>query len=222
VAQDEATARDRELELKSAEDKQKQFKKRAYGGQVTNQRELQGLEMEIAALGRTKDRLDTVILELYEAMERKAAAVKEQEDLLARLRAELEQVRSTYQAERQRLEGELARLQGEREGLASQIQPRLLKRYDDIRARAGNLGIVALADGVCTGCNVAMPRLILERIKKLGGEEFCESCKRYLYLPGEPHAPPSAPAEETTDAPGPEVGLPTRRKVTRTMYNEPE
>ena len=183
LAKDEAALRDRELQSKTTETKLERCKERAYGGTVTNQRELQGLELEIEALGRATDRLDTAVLELYEAVEDKQAGANEQEAAVHRIARELETIRNTYSSEKQRLEGELSRLRGERIGLTDEIQDSILARYDRIRARSNNLGIVAVANGVCTGCNVTMPRVVMQRLETVGGEEFCESCKRYLYLP---------------------------------------
>jgi len=183
LAEQETTLRHKELELKSTEQKLAANRERAYGGKVSNPRELQGMEMEIEALGRTKGDLEEEILILYDDIEVQGAAVGEQEQLVARLRQEHQRIQETFEQSSRELAEEIQRLQAERDELAAGVDSSLLARYDRIRERHGNLAIVAVADGVCTGCNTSVPSTTMNSLKTTGGEQTCDNCRRLLYLP---------------------------------------
>ncbi len=178
----ESAQRSKELDLGSTEAKRAQCMEKAYGGVVSNPKELENLQKEIEALGRTKDRLEEETLELLEQIDEDTAAVHEQKARVAECEEASTRVTEHYQSESARLTGLVAELEAEREQVGPQVEERLLKRYDDLRAKNANLAVVEVMDGVCSGCNMKVPSAKLKRLSDTGGEIFCDNCKRFLYL----------------------------------------
>ncbi|MFQ5811446.1 MAG: zinc ribbon domain-containing protein, partial [Armatimonadota bacterium] len=178
----ESERRSKDLDLGSTEAKRAECMAKAYGGVVSNPKELENLEKEIEALGRTKDRLEEEIIELLDQIDEDTAAVQEHEALVAECEATATDVAEHYASESARLSGIIAELEVEREQVVPQIEERLLKRYDELRAKNANLAVSEVIEGVCSGCNMTVPSAKLKRLSDTGGEIFCDNCKRFLYL----------------------------------------
>jgi predicted nucleic acid-binding Zn-ribbon protein len=176
----------KEAELEKADEKRKALMAKAYGGTIANPKELETLEKEIASLGRTKDRIENELLELFDAVDAAGRAATDQQALTASLKTELDRTVATFEGERTRLTGEIAGLSQERAGVAETVQPASLQTYDRLRERLANLA-VAVTDGhICTACRMNIP---IVRIKHLiEGRDFerCESCLRLLWIECEP------------------------------------
>ena len=164
------------------EDKRAKCMEHAYGGVVSNPKELENLEKEIEALGRTKDRLEEEIIELLDRIDEDTAAVEEQEARVAEWEEASARVTGHYESESVRLSGIIAELEAEREEVVPQIEGRLLKRYDGLRAKNANLAVAEVMDGVCSGCHMTVPSAKVKQVSDRGGEVFCDNCKRFLYL----------------------------------------
>ncbi|HEV2282063.1 MAG TPA: C4-type zinc ribbon domain-containing protein [bacterium] len=180
----QATLRDQELQLATADTKKKKAEGDLYGGRVSNPKELAGLEEELAGLARTRDHLEDRILGLFdevetlkhEAVERQAASRLLEERLAAHVAA--------YERERGRIDAEIAAREADRAGLAAAVEPRLLKKYEGIAAQEGGVGMVAIVGGFCGGCRNDVPARFVSRVR--GGDVVtCERCHRILYLDGQ-------------------------------------
>jgi predicted nucleic acid-binding Zn-ribbon protein len=182
LAAHESEHRGKDLDLGTTEAKRAKCIANAYGGVVSNPKELENLEMEIEALGRTKDRLEEEIIELLDQIDEDTAAAQQQEALAAECRETASSVEAHYESESARVSGLIAQLEAEREQTVPQIEDRLLKRYDDLRAKNANLAVSEVMEGVCTGCNMKVPSVKVKRIADTGGEVFCDNCRRFLYL----------------------------------------
>lgn len=183
VRDTQAALRDYELQLQSTEVRYKKAEGDLYGGRISNPKELAGLQEDIAALSRSRDRLEETILDLLdqvEALKRedaaRLAAAREIEQRLAGHMAE-------YEAARDRLDTEIAALATQRAERASAVEPRLLKKYESIAAQEGGIGMVAILGGYCGGCRNDVPAQFVSRIR-LGQVVTCERCHRILYLDG--------------------------------------
>lgn len=73
-------------------------------------------------------------------------------------------------------------LREQRSTLAAQIEPRLLKEYEQIRKGKKGVGIVSYRLGRCLGCNVQLPVNVQQRAAsgKMPPVK-CPSCGRFLY-----------------------------------------
>jgi len=169
------------LELRTLEEKRDRFRAQLYGGTVHNPRQLGDLQGEVEMLSREIGRLEERVLELMEAMEEQREALREREAQQAAIRRQLEEVRAKYEEASARLRAEVAEMERHREEAAQQVSPRLLKRYDQIRARQGNLGIVRVTGPTCPGCHIAFPSDTLKSLKAGREQLACDNCGRLLF-----------------------------------------
>ncbi len=171
-----------EDEISSLGDKATQHDKTLYSGSISNPRELQSLQEEIAALRRRISQLEDQELDLMEQIEpldadlaRSASARAELDDRAAALRGQIAE-------EQVAIEQDLARVRTERTTLADTVEPGLLSDYETLRPQSGGIAIARLVGGSCGGCHLSLSAVEVDRIKRLPPEApaHCEECGRLL------------------------------------------
>ncbi len=171
-----------EDEISSLGDKATQHDKALYSGSVTNPRELQAMQDEIAALRRRISQLEDQELELMEQIEpldaelaRAAATNVDLDDRATMLRGQIAEEQVAIEADQQRV-------REERSALAATIEPDLLAEYDTVRPQSGGIAIARLVGGSCGGCHLSLSAVEVDRLKKLSPEApaHCEECGRLL------------------------------------------
>jgi predicted nucleic acid-binding Zn-ribbon protein len=177
--------RNAELELKTIEGKRHDSTRKLYEGRITAPRELQALEMEVASLDRMRQRLEETLIRRLDEIE----AAKKQVETATAARDEAEKalkvVRRRFDKATARIEAELEARAPKRRDLAGKLAPEVLRRYDDIRRRAHNVGAVLIENGACSGCRMKIGGALLRRVIAHEGYVYCESCSRLIFLPAE-------------------------------------
>jgi predicted nucleic acid-binding Zn-ribbon protein len=109
-------------------------------------------------------------------------AVQAAEERAAHVSEEQEPARAEVQAHRTAIEREVAGARAARDALARAVEPRLLSRYDRVRARRHGSAVFPLHNFTCGSCDTAIPTQ--RRAGMLAGAiEVCESCGVLLYAP---------------------------------------
>jgi predicted nucleic acid-binding Zn-ribbon protein len=156
-----------------------------YGGTVSNPRELQSLQDEIASLGRRKASLEDKVLELMvetEPVDTELEALGARRDTIdggaIGATAALAEAESTIDAE-------LADLQARRAPLVASLDEELVQRYEKLRARLKGVGVARFEAGTCRGCHLALPAAEAEQVRKearANGIATCPECDRLLVV----------------------------------------
>jgi hypothetical protein len=155
---------------------------RLNAGQVSNARELESLQSEVASLRRRQSDLEEGVLELMEKRETAQA-------LRDGAAAEGETVAADTASVTARSDvalGEINELEAKaRTGRASVVAglpDDLLALYDRVRAQSGGLGAAPLRRGQCLGCRVQLSTVDLNAIRAAAPDEVvrCEECRRIL------------------------------------------
>ncbi len=170
-----------ELELKTLEEKRTRFRAQLYGGTVRNPRQLTDLHQEVEMLEREIHKLEDRTLELMEQMEAQRSKIASGEARLGELKGQLETVRAKYNSVSERLRAEVGELEAKRREDAAQVGVHLLKRYEQIRARTGNLALVKVSGKNCPGCRIALPSETVKGIQAHKTGLTCENCGRLLF-----------------------------------------
>ncbi len=179
----EKDSMDSDLELKTLQEKKSKFEGQLYGGAVRNPRQLSDLQREVQLLSREIGKVEDRLLELMEALEAESAGTQRREGELADMQERLAAVRAKHESAGSRLRQEIAELEEKRSAKAGQVGPELLKRYERIRERSGNLGLVKVSGTTCPGCQVALPSELLKRLGAGRQALTCENCGRLLFFP---------------------------------------
>lgn len=177
-----AELHDKDLTLKSVEEKQKSFKSKLYGGTVSSPKELESMEKEIEMLGRQKDKLEERILELLDTVEERKTALADAQAASKRLDDE-------YAARVEKLGKDAATftatiqdLTAKRGPAGSAVDPVLMKRYEAMRAHSGGVVVARLVDGCCSGCHTQQMPGVIREVQANDQLHTCENCGRMLYL----------------------------------------
>ena len=155
---------------------------RLNAGQVSNARELESLQSEVASLRRRQSDLEEGVLELMEKRETAQAlrdgAAAEGETVAADT-ASVTARSDVALGEINELE---AKAQTARASVVASLPEDLLALYDRVRAQSGGLGAAPLRRGQCLGCRVQLSTVDLNAIRAAAPDEVvrCEECRRIL------------------------------------------
>ena len=151
-------------------------------GQVGSPKELEGLQHEIATLGRRQSDLEDVVLEIMERLEdvqaRHAELSAQRAEAAARA-TELTASRDTTTAE---IDAEVTGLQTQRDTQAAQLDTELVALYEKIRAQQAGIGAAELKQRRCSGCRLELNNVEIARLRSAEEDEVlrCEECRRIL------------------------------------------
>lgn len=191
----ETTYRDKDLQLKGAEEERAARSKQAYGGTVTDPKQLRALQQKIAELERTKGRLEEEMLVLLEEGEEAQKAVDAQREAARALLKQLNELRERSSGQTERLRAEIEQLEARREELAAQVSESMLKQYEQLREKLGGVAVSAVKEGSCSQCHLSVPSTYAPRLRAREQVVKCENCRRILYLPE--RESPFVPGEDT-------------------------
>lgn len=171
-----------EIDVEQVRARSDRDQQRLTSGAVSNGKELERLQSEVASLARRQGFLEEQVLEFMEQREG-------MDHELAALDADAQTVRSEHDAAVTRrdaawveLDEALADRAREREMLLPQLPPDLVTLYERVRGSSGGSGAAALKQRRCEGCRMEMARTALNRIRDAAPEEVlrCEECGRIL------------------------------------------
>lgn len=129
---------------------------------------------------RSKSEREEEVLKVLEALERFRSDLDTHEQDLAKLREHVEAEGKRIAEEMAALETEIANRSVGRDDLVAEVEPRIVKRYEQILGRRG-LGLVPVVDGVCQGCHMAVPPQLNNVLARFDSIESCPRCHRLLY-----------------------------------------
>jgi predicted nucleic acid-binding Zn-ribbon protein len=176
-----ATLRDMELELEQLASKVSSTAQALYGGEVTNPKELAGIEQELEYLRRRQSALEDDALSVMAKVEDRAEKLSRAEEHLAHVRKLHEAAQADLGEEAQELRQRLDSLADEREAIVKEISGADLATYEGLRAQRRGQAVALLENGVCQGCRVALPTSLAQRVRRGTDLVQCGSCQRILY-----------------------------------------
>lgn len=158
--------------------KHKHWKRRL--NDIKNSREYQALSREIEQGERQVRDLEDKLLELTETVENRQKEVDDQEAELrqreAEVRAKVQELRDAQSDFR----SEAEKAKHGRDELAQKVNPRVLKKYEQLRGRTGGIAVAVVRDGACSGCNMQLrPQQVVELLRATSWQA-CPNCHRML------------------------------------------
>ncbi len=173
--------KDSELKLSTVETKRKSYQGKLYQGTVTNAKELANIEKEIEALGRQQSDFDGRILALMEEVEQAQADSSAADAGAHAAEGHRTEVLAAYRSRYDALSLELSTLAQQRDSAAALVEDKaVLKRYDDIRAKASGIGIAKIEGDICGGCRMKLSSTLIKTVKEQAQIQTCENCGRLL------------------------------------------
>lgn len=173
---------DAELEQKTLADKVAKYEKQLFDGSLTNSREVENVQKEIAMLKALSEELDGKLLDLYDrapGLEKQTATVEAELQALAKtIRAKQEAAK----AEHERLQAAYQSKGSERAAALAKVEPAMKATYEAIRAKTGSTAMALVTkDDRCAHCGMHVPEKASDAIRT-GRVTQCEQCRRILFI----------------------------------------
>ena len=171
-----------EDEIASLNERATQAEKRLYSGAVSNPRELEALQADVASIRRRIAQLEDDELEIMELSEPVDAQRAELAAERERLDAETRRLTDDLNAKEAEIATELETVRRERDNEAAGVPADLWAEYDLLRSRLGGVAVARLVGPTCQGCHLRLSAVEIDRIRRLGVDEVvhCEACGRLL------------------------------------------
>jgi predicted nucleic acid-binding Zn-ribbon protein len=168
-------------EVESLKVKQQGFDTTLYSGTVSNPRELQDLQDEIASLGRRITQLEDTEIEIMEQVEPVTASVTELTERAEAAELAVAHAEQALIAAEAELQVQLEEATRERAAAVEPVPAGLLSEYESLRGKVG-IGIARLVGSQCGACHLGLSAMEAARLAKLGPGEIahCEECGRIL------------------------------------------
>ncbi len=161
-------------------DKRQVSETRLYGGEVTNTKEMQDMQMEIEALMRRQTQLDEQLLQLMIERDRAAADFEEKQGKLEATSAEYEALQKELLTEKRALKKSVDALMADRRAAIEQVPEQVIKIYHGMRSAKSNRPVSILKDNACMVCGIEQNHIVITAINR--GEQLvrCNNCGRIL------------------------------------------
>ena len=158
-------------------------KKQARLFEIKTNEEYSAVLKEIEALKEKSSKLETEILELFERADAAAKTVADGEREFKAAESLHQKERAEKEAQLAGLRQDLASLKESRKGQASRLDGALLQQYTRLLKTRGE-AVVAVKDGSCTGCGIALTPQTYNEVRRNDRMFTCSSCNRILYFAG--------------------------------------
>lgn len=180
LRQKEGLVQDLELDIASLVTRVTDNEQLLYSGKITNPKELQERQEEIASLGRRRTTRES---ELVEAR----LAVKEAQTQYAGTKAALETAQKAREQnnqdmlkEHQSLRRDMSGWLQDRKVILKQIDADKYKIYKKIKAQKNGLAVARLNGESCEVCRVEQYLSIISQVRQHNQLVFCHNCGRIL------------------------------------------
>ncbi len=149
--------------------------------QVGNTREYYAMMREMDSMEKINRSREEEKIILAEELQLQDTALTEIDALHAALKEELDIKRSGMDKWKQQVENSMKNLNKKRAKVSKGIPQPVFMRYEFIRVRMEYPVIVPVKDGICSGCNIAVPPQSFIELQR--GQQIlsCPNCQRLIY-----------------------------------------
>ena len=188
-----------EMELMGVETKIQKYQSQLI--EVKTNKEYQAMLHEIENARAERAALDEKILLEMEETDKRNAAFRALEERLRQIEHATRDGKKNLDDLLAALKRQKEEIEGERAQLASTVPADYLDPFLKVARLRKGLALVPVREELCGGCHVrVMPKLI-QQVRRAVGLIACDSCKRFLYVPGDLAPGAATAATEAADPP---------------------
>ena len=162
---------------------------------VGNTKEYHAMMREMDNLEKLNRLREEEKIALGEELDRQEMAVNDMEERYNLIKEELEEKKKTLALRVDEASKVLTQLDKKRSETGNEVPEPVLKRYEFIRSRLENPVIVAVKEGVCHGCHIAIPPQSYIELQKGHQILSCPNCQRLIFWDPHFHQEEAAEAE---------------------------
>lgn len=169
------------VDLKEKENQLKDLQEKFY--KVRNPKQLNAIDIEITNTKKIISELEEKGVKLLEEIDGLKKNINDIEQIINEQNKIISETKNEIEESKKKNSEILEQLKSERSKITQQIAPEILKDYEYIASRKNGIGVVAVKDGICTGCYMSIPPQTIHNIKKYLNIYHCQNCSRILYVP---------------------------------------
>lgn len=171
-----------EAEVAAIDARRKTEEGRMYSGLIKHEKELEALRHEIGGLKGKKSDLEDSLLEIMEQREELESLVASLEERQSELTASLAELTAARDHAAGDIDAELVTRSAEREAAIAELDASVLRVYDDVRKRKGDVAAAVLNGRSCGGCRLELTAIEMEewRAESAASLSKCPQCGRIL------------------------------------------
>lgn len=153
--------------------------------QIKTNKEYNALQLEIEKMKADNSLLEEQIIMLLDKIDGLKAAIGKEKDVLALEEKKLNSAKSLVEIEIKELQDTISKLNIQRKiVITPDLKPEVLGLYERIKENRGEIAIIPVQDGHCSGCYVNLRAQVLNELS-LGKILTCDTCSRILYVESE-------------------------------------
>lgn len=169
------------LLLKDLDYRLSKTEKDLYEGKISDLKQLSYLDKEREIIKENIDKKEMEIIEQLEEMENlKEEFLRVEKDFNV-LRLEYDKLMEKYKITIEDLKIKTKQELKEKEKIISKIEENILHLYIKLRKEKGN-ALAEVIEDRCSGCNMLLPTITIDKLKNMSALVYCENCGRILYL----------------------------------------
>lgn len=172
--------RQEDLYAKLAE-KRKEVEEYLYSGQVSNPKELEGIEGQLQQLEQELNNCEEGFLNQTESIEQELEELQKRKQDIKKEKQQYKEKVANFLNKKQQAKNKLVEINKKIQILEGTIEPNLLALYHERKQALGFKVLSAINEKTCSTCHMLIPALILKEVRLGGGLVNCESCGRILY-----------------------------------------
>jgi predicted nucleic acid-binding Zn-ribbon protein len=154
------------------------------GAKARTMREAEAAEREVEAMRRAIRDGEAELERLGETIEKTRGILAQPLEELSKQRQELEAAQASMDSVLAELREKSARVTQGREALLADVPKKVARKYERLRVKVHPMVVEVQDNGVCTGCQMALPPQLFIQVQKVDELHQCPQCHRYVFHPG--------------------------------------
>ncbi len=148
---------------------------------IKNNKEYQAVLKEIEETEKTSREKEDKILACMEEIEGLKEILQDKEKGLSAMKDRFDKETKTIEAEMGEAQEQFSEDEKKRMKMAKTIDPEILARYEQLRAKNHDLVVVLVENATCSGCHVSIPPQMYNELQRRDSLKFCPNCERIIY-----------------------------------------
>jgi uncharacterized protein len=150
--------------------------------EVKNNKEYQAMLKEIETAESSRSEVETSIISLLEELDKLAALVKKDEEILKQSRNKYEQEKKAMEDDLNAVDADVVSWEQKRIDVQKNVPDELLATYERVKKRNKGIGVTSVWKAVCNGCHMNIPPQLYNEIQRSEELFSCPNCNRILYF----------------------------------------
>jgi len=147
---------------------------------ISTHREYEALEKQINEAKIKEEDLRKELKTQEDSLQRMDDDLKSNEDIIKSQESDINSAKESIDKEIAKYNSELTKLQEKESNITPHLDQEILFKFERIIQRNAE-GIVAVKNGVCTGCHMILPAQFANVVREGDNINFCPYCSRILF-----------------------------------------